>query len=104
VAQVSIDDVAHKRKRLDQYLSGATGQTIVLVPSVFDACYLQLGQLRQKPPGETARHLKLCAVPACGRLFWAPRAKNTRCEEHFSRGAVWAANKRNRLRPSSTIP
>jgi hypothetical protein len=39
------------------------------------------------------RHLRLCEVPSCGRLFWAPHSHNRYCEEH-PRGAVWAEKSR----------
>lgn len=95
VAQVAIDQVVHARRQGHQYLSGATAQIIMLAPSVFDACYFQLGQLRLKPPGEVARHLKRCAVPSCGRVFWANNDHDKFCGRgnHNSR-AQWIAQKR----------
>jgi hypothetical protein len=103
VARVAIDEVIEGRIRLRQFPSVAASRMIVRAPSVFDACYLQLGQLMLKPANKAVRHLKYCAEPSCGQLFWAPHGHNAYCEEDYSRRARWAAKNRtlSRSRPSA---
>jgi predicted RNase H-like HicB family nuclease len=94
-ANLASDEVVHARRQGHQYLSGATAQIILLAPSVFDACYFQLGQLRLRSPGEVARHLKLCAVQSCGRVFWAEDGHEKFCGRgNHNRGAQWIAQER----------
>jgi hypothetical protein len=99
-ARAAIDKIVHERMRLQQFPSFLASQMIVQAQSVFDACYLQLGELMLKPPDKAVRHLTCCNE--CGQLFWAPHGHNKFCEEHFSKGARWAAKKRQRLQPSAT--
>jgi hypothetical protein len=95
LAQVAIDDEIDARRQGQQYLSGATRQIILRAPSVFDACYFQLGQLMLKPPGEVARHLKLCAVRSCGRVFWTDNDHTKFCGRgNHNRKAQHIAQKR----------
>jgi hypothetical protein len=99
-AQVAIDKLGHARRQGPPYLSGATAQIITLAPSAFEACYFQLGQLTLKPPGEAARHLKLCAVRSCGRVFWAEDGHEKFCGRgNHNRKAQHIAQKRAKARP-----
>jgi hypothetical protein len=89
LAKAFINEVIRQRMRLTVYPSFVASKIIVQAQSVFDVCYSQLGQVTTMSPDESRRYLRLCEVPSCGRLFWAPHGHHKRCEEH-PRRAVWA--------------
>jgi hypothetical protein len=100
-ASCLIDEVMEQQRHVDRLSSVVTSTVAQVARSVFDACYVQLGQRMQQPRGEVARHLKLCAVEGCGHRFWARHGNQDICDEHPSKGARWAAKNRQRKRRSA---
>ena len=95
-----IDEVIRKHLQMDLVPSSAASKILMKARSVFDGCYLQLAQLMMKSPEESTQHLKLCEVPSCGRLFWAPDLHTKYCKEH-PKATVWAQKKRAELKASA---
>jgi hypothetical protein len=93
LVETFMSDIVNDRCRPQQKFFFQVQKSVLQAHSVFELCYLQLSQLILKPLDTWVRHLKLCEVPSCGRLFWAPHGHNKRCEEH-PRGAVWADKRR----------
>jgi hypothetical protein len=93
LAQTYISEIVNQRCGVKPAFFFQVQRVVLKARSVFDLCYLQLSQLMLKPLDMWVRHLKLCEVPSCGRLFWAPHGHNIYCEEH-PRGAVWAEKNR----------
>jgi hypothetical protein len=92
-AKTFFDDVI--RQRLGEWvvLSWEFPGSVLWARCVFGECYLQLKGLWQKPPGDWAQHLKLCAASSCGNLFWGRHSRDKYCERQ-TRQAVGMAKKR----------
>jgi hypothetical protein len=93
LAQTYISEIVTQRCGVKLAFFFQVQRVLPKAQSVFDLCYLQLSQLMLKPLHTWVRHLRLCEVPPCGRLFWAPHGHNKYCEEHL-RGGVWAEKSR----------
>ena len=52
-----------------------------VVGSYFDVAFIQLGQLMTYSPTDVMLHLKRCAMPGCGKLFWAKHGNFKYCSE-----------------------